>query len=174
MLPLLLRRSRRVKCPEMMKVEIIRRYGEAAYEKMRQQSRRWKVQHREEHNASSRKWDAANPRKVLARHHETGRKGGKYYEKNLEYKRTGLQGERNRIRRKHAKQYHPFKQIIAPESQIHHEWIPDTANFRGVALVEKDQHIHGYVDVIKIIEGEITLLTEKEIGEQGGRKNGTN
>lgn len=80
----------------------------------------------------------------------------------------GNQGERNKIRMKHANQYRPFKQIIAPDSQIHHEWIPETAEFRGVALVEKDQHMHGFIDVIKILEGKITLLSEKEI--KGGIK----
>ena len=136
----------------MNKEEFIKRRGEAAYEKMLQQ----RIE-----------WGAANPDKVSATAHEQGHKGGKYYEKNLEYQHTGLRGERNNVRKKHGHKYRPFKQIIAPNSQIHHEWVPETAKYRGVALVEKDQHMHGFVDVIKILEGKITLLTEKEIVEQG-------
>ena len=95
-------------------------------------------------------------------------KGGRYYNHHLEYNRTGLRGERNRVRDKHAALYRLFKQIIAPESQIHHEWIPGTADYRGVALVEKDKHLHGIIDPIVILDGKITLLTEAEV--RGGVK----
>ena len=37
-------------------------------------------------------------------------------------------------------------------------------------VVEKDQHIHGFIDVIQILEGEITLFTEEEIKNRGGDK----
>ena len=136
----------------MNKEEFIRRRGEAAYEKMEQQNRGWRT---------------ANPGKVIAHNQEGNRKGGKYYERHLVDNRTGLQGERKKIRTKHAKQYHPFKNIMALNSQIHHEWIPGTAKYRGVALVETRPHRYGIIDVIKVLEGKITLLTEKEILEQG-------
>lgn len=141
----------------MEKEERIGRYGEATYEKWLQQSRGWNAQ-----------WREANPDKVAANNQEANRKGGKYYKKHLKHEHIGLRGERNKIRTKHANRYRPFKQIIAPNSQIHHEWIPNTAEYAGVALVEKDQHMHGYVDVIKILDGKITLFTEKEIREQKG------
>lgn len=83
--------------------------------------------------------------------------------------RTGIQGDKNKIRMKHAHQYKPYKMIIALESQIHHEWVPDTPEYRGVALVEKDQHMHGFVDVIEILDGKITLLTEEEV--KRGKRN---
>ena len=67
------------------------------------------------------------------------------------------------IRNKHWRRWISYKRIIAPDSQIHHEWISEMADFRGVALVETDQHAHGFVDVIQILEGQITLLTEAEI-----------
>ena len=167
----------------MNKEEHIKRYGKVAYEKMLQQTRDWYVVHREEANLKNKKWREAhpdkvktqkkewcevNPDKVIASNHEGSRKGGKYYEKMLIYKHTGLQGERNKIRWKHAKQYRPYKQLIAPDSEIQHEWLPGTAKYRGVALVEKDQHRHGIIKVIKVLEGKITLFTEKEIAEQGG------
>jgi len=32
-----------------------------------------------------------------------------------------------------------------------------------LALVEKDQHMRGIIDVIEVLEGKITLLTEEAI-----------
>lgn len=155
---------------KMKKEEFIRRRGEVAYERYLQQGRdshaRLRKGHQEEANTQTQAWREANPERVKASNHEGSRKGGKYYEHTLEYNKTGIRGERNKLRRKHRGQYIPFKQIIAPESQIHHEWIPGTAEYTGVALVEKDQHMHGFVDVIKILDGKITLFTEREIGEQ--------
>lgn len=156
----------------MKKEEIIERFGEAAYAKELQQNRDWRAlhpsyrkkyyaEHRGEENAKKKKWRAANPDKVKANNQEHSRKGGKYYDMRLEYNTTGLQGERHKIRKKHGKQYRPFKRIIAPESQIHHEWIPDTAEYTGVALVETKPHRYGIIDVIQILEGKISLLTEE-------------
>jgi hypothetical protein len=140
----------------MKKEEYIARYGEAAWEKMLEQRRAWYNAHREE---------------VIANHQEEHRKGGIYYEKHLEYQQTGLPGERNRIRRKHQKQYHPLKMIIAPDSQLHHQWKPESAEYTGVALVEATPHQYGIIDVIQILDGEITLLAEEEVRE-GGETNG--
>ena len=157
----------------MKKEDYIKRYGEAAYEKMRQQSRDWGAQHYRDHpeedNAACKKWREDNPDKVKAKNQEGNRKGGKYYEKMLIYKRTGLPGERARIRMKHWKLYHTIKQAT-PNSQIHHEWIPGTAKYRGVALVEKEAHENEIIKVIKVLEGKITIFTEKEI--KGGFKMG--
>lgn len=136
----------------MKKKKRIEKYGEAAYEKLLEQKRQWKE---------------ANPEMVEKANHKRCRKGGRFYEKHLKYQHTGLQGERNAIRRKHAKNWQSYKKIIAPDSQIYHEWIPGTADFRGVALVESDRHRYGFIDVIKILDGKITVFTEKEIREQG-------
>lgn len=130
----------------MKKSEFIARYGEAAYAKLLARDVIWYKQHPEE--------------RVAARREYTN-KGGQYYERNLVYRRTCLQGKRNKVRANHAKQWRKYKNIIAPDAQIHHEWIPGTAGYRGVALVEADQHMHGIVDVIEILDGEITLLTEE-------------
>ena len=151
----------------MKKAERIIKYGEVAFAKFRQQSRDWHVKHHEEDRVNAREWKENNMEKVIENRHAEGRKGGKYYERHLKYEITGLQGERNKIRKRHADHYRPYKQIIAPESQIHHEWIPETANFRGVALVEKESHQYGIIDVIQILEGGITLLTEAEIRNNG-------
>ena len=177
----------------MKKDEIIERYGEGEYKRRLAQRRAYNKSHREEVKATTKKWRDAHPEQVKTtdkkyreihreeikaadkiRHDEhpeqvkvksqkQNRKGGKHYKKKLQYMRTGLQGNRNRIRIKHADQYRPYKRIIAPDSQLHHEWIPDTSEYRGLALVEADQHMHGFVDVIQILDGEITLLTEEEV-----------
>ncbi len=151
----------------MKKEEYIAKYGEAAYEKMLEQQRAYQEAYREEHpeeeKARSKEYREDHPEKVLATNHEIHRKGGKHYDKNLEYQQTGLQGEKNTIRNKHRREYKPYKDIIAAESQIHHEWVPDTAEYRGIALVEAEQHMHGFIEVIKILYGEITLLTEEQI-----------
>jgi hypothetical protein len=132
----------------MKKEETIKRYGKEAYAKQLAQAQAYCKEH---------------PEQVIANHQEECRKGGKYYKHKLEHDQTGLRGDRNRIRVKHANQYRPYKYIIAPDSQLHHEWVPDTSEYRGVALVEAYQHMHGFVDVIEILEGKIALLTEEEV-----------
>ena len=143
----------------MNKEETIKRYGEAAWQKHLAQRRAYKKAHRKQLNAYRKN----HPEEAKVSNQEQDRKGGRRYAKKLEYMHTGLQGDRNKVRYKHGRQYRPYKQIIAPDSQIHHEWIPNTSEYKGVALVEKDAHMHGFVDVIQIIDGEITLLTEEEV-----------
>jgi len=119
----------------MDKDERIARYGEEAYEKKLEQQRAWQEEHKEEVKVANKEYREEHPEQVKtynkryyeenqerekARSHEQSRKGGKYYGNALEYLRTGIPGERCRIRSKHAKKYRPYKAIIAPESQIHH------------------------------------------------------
>lgn len=135
----------------MKKKEFIERYGEAAWKKRLERNRQW---------------NETNPERVKAHSQAQCRKGGSRYETQRNYNRMGLQGERRKIRSKHARKWRPYKKIIAPGAQIHHQWIPKTLKYKGLALVEKYQHQHGIIDIIKILEGEITLLTEREIKEQ--------
>jgi exonuclease VII large subunit len=183
----------------MKNEEIIRRYGKEAYEKQLEQMREYYKAHREELKAVNKRYHEENredriaaskeyigehleqekarakkyleqhPERVKAIRHEQHRKGGKYYDRNLKNEHSGLRGDKNRIRMKHAHQYKPYKDIIAPDSQLHHEWIPNTDEYRGVALVEAEQHMHGIVDVIEILNGKITLLTEEEV-KKGKKK----
>ena len=153
----------------MKKEDFIKRYGEAAWEKKLQQTRDWNGQHCEEKNTSLKNWRGTNPKKVKLYRQKYNRKGGNHYIKMLVYQRTGLQRERGKIRRRHAGYYRDIKQAT-PNSQIHHEWIPGTAKYRGVALVETEAHRNGIIKVIKVLEGEITLFAEKEIAEQEEKK----
>lgn len=170
----------------MKKEERIERYGKAAYEKRlnrnreymqewraanheeaTERARDWYAAHPEKGWEGNRKWREANPQKVRETHREMSHKGGKYYEQRREHLSKGVPHEKGLLRQKHAYLYAPYKRIIAPESQIHHEWVAGTADYRGVALVEKDQHMHGFIDVIQVLDGDITLLTEKEIRKGG-------
>ena len=132
----------------MKKEEIIERYGTEAYENMLQENYKWREN---------------NPDKVKAKNKEISHKGGKYYKQHQDYYSTGIPYKRHLVRANHRRMWTPYKQIIAPDSQLHHEWIPETAKYRGLALVEKQPHQHGFIDIIQILEGEITLLTEGEI-----------
>jgi hypothetical protein len=132
----------------MKKEEFVKRRGIEAYKKKIEYDRQWTLDNPDKEQENSRKHT---------------RKGGKYYLEHLKYKATGIQGERNRIRGLHADKWRRYKKIIAPGSQIHHEWISGTDHYRGVALVETHAHQHGIIDVIQILDGEITILTEAEL-----------
>ena len=125
--------------------ERIARYGEEKYQKCLEQSQEWRKSH---------------PEIVKTSNAEYNRKEGKFYHKKVEDDKKELRQKRNIIRACDRKRYRKFKNIIAPESQIHHEWLPESSNYRGTALVEANPHMMGYINVIKILEGEITIFTE--------------
>lgn len=131
----------------MKKKDHIKKYGKEAYDLMRKQSREWHHEHQDRARAFNR---------------ECNRKGGKYYEKALAYQNTGLLRERRSVRARGRHHFGKLKRFFAQESQIHHQWIPGTAEYTGMALVEKNQHMHGIIDVICVLDGEITLLTEEQ------------
>lgn len=145
----------------MKKTEYIKKYGEAGYEVVLQRTIEWRKNNPEKMKAGGVNWRKTHPEKVKANDQARSRKGGKRYKQRRQHQMTGIPHKKELVRCKHK--WTSFKKIIAPGSQIHHEWIPGTANYTGVALVEKDQHMHGFIDIIQILEGEITLLTEAEI-----------
>lgn len=148
----------------MKKGDFIEKYGKEAYAHQLVQNR-----------ASAKVWRGRNPDKVIERARayakELSRKGGKFYERHQVYKQTGISGEKERVRKIHGNCWRLYKRIIAPDSQLHHEWIEGTAGYTGMALVEADAHMHGIIDVIEILKGKITLLTEEEVRK--GCKNET-
>lgn len=162
------------------KDDYLAKFGQEAYDNHLARRREWganleggeaqRSQDRRDANPEqSREYDRAwrdrNPQKVIEKGRKVSRKGGAYYEKKQKYKQTGLSGEREHVRMRHGYYWRPYKNLIAQGSQLHHEWIEGTAEYTGMALVETDQHMHGIIDVIEILEGKITLLTEKEIRE---------
>ena len=114
-----------------------------------------------------REWARRNPTAIKKASNEHNRAGGKYYEQKLQWLKSAIPNARHTIRVRHGHMYRAFKEIIAPDSELQHEWLPGTAKYRGVALVESKPHQYGIIDVIQILEGKITLFTEKEIREQG-------
>ena len=70
--------------------------------------------------AYKREWRKRNPEGARKLSDAQCRKAGKNYAKTREYKRTGVQGERELIRAKHGKEWRQYKKIIAPGSQLHH------------------------------------------------------
>jgi hypothetical protein len=163
------------------KDDFISKFSEEAYAKRLEGRRMWgrklsggekqRSQDRRDANPEQsreydRAWRERNPETNIEKGRKVSRKGGAYYKNHMKYKQTGLSGEREHVRMRHAYYWRPYKNIIAPDSQLHHQWVPGTAKYTGLALVEKDQHMHGVIDVIKILKGEITLFTESEIREQ--------
>ena len=134
----------------MKKKEFISRYGKAAYEKRLAQTMEWSRDHPKEVRAQKAKWYKEHLEEKKAQSAEASRKGGKRYDKKLIYEHTGLRGERNKVRSKHRTMWRKYKNIIAPRAILHHQWLLGTAKYAGVALVEKDQHMHGYINVIEI------------------------
>lgn len=135
-------------------------------ERTLENNRNWRLKNPDRVRGFTRNWKLRNPDKVRehTRKHQEDRfrKGGKLYLKTLNYEHTGLRAERSGIRAKHRSKWRAYKKIIAPESQIHHAWQPGTAKYDGVALVEKNAHQHGIIDVIEILDGKITILLEED------------
>lgn len=144
------------------KDDFIAEFGEEAYAKRLERRRRWGENLPGGEARRSRERREEDPEMNW----QTDRIGGKYYERKLEYNRTGLRGERNKIRHRHGKRWAKYKHIIAPDSVLHHEWQSQSAEYKGVALVEKNAHMYGIINIIQILDGKITLLTEKEVRKQ--------
>jgi len=93
-------------------------------EQVKASNNAWRAAHLEEKKVSNMMWRAANPEQVKAggkawraahpehvkRHNaENNCKCGKFYEKKLEYSRTGLPHEKNLVRGLHNRRYTPYK-----------------------------------------------------------------
>lgn len=83
------------------KKDFIAKYSEEAYGEHLAQNRAYHKIHKEEDNARTRKYQEEHPEQARANDQEACRKGGKRYNKMLAYSRTGIPGDKRRIRRKH-------------------------------------------------------------------------
>ena len=108
----------------MRKEDYIRKRGIAAYEELLQQSKDWKKAHPKERRVINNKWAERNPEKVKAHGRKISRKGGKYYEHRRQHQANGIPHEKVLIRNKHGYHYRSYKRIIAPDSVLHHQWLP--------------------------------------------------
>ncbi|MBE9595150.1 MAG: hypothetical protein IMF19_16920 [Proteobacteria bacterium] len=148
----------------MKKSEFIERHGEAGYAlQLKRNSERKRTF---EGRRRRKEWEERNFEKIIENNRAQSRRGGKYYKKKLEYKKNGVPGERVRVRGRDGYKWRPYKRIIAPESQLHHSWLPNSSEHTGLALVEADAHMHGFIDVIEILGGKISLFTEAEVRER--------
>lgn len=132
----------------MNKEESLAKYGKGAYKKHLEQRRQWDLEH---------------PEKARARSRKRNRRDGELYAQSRKYQTSGVQNKRNKIRSRHRCKWREYKKIIAPDSEIHHAWIEMSWKYTGVALVERNAHRHGIIDVIKILNGEITPLLEEKL-----------
>lgn len=79
------------------------------------------------------------------------------------YLSTGLQGLRHkiRVRDNQNKQYRWLKSNLCRDTHIHHEWIPETSDYKFSALVDASEHLHGIIKPIIILQdNRIELLQE--------------
>ena len=83
-------------------------------------------------------------------------------ERNI-YQQTGFRGLRHKIRMidNRNKQYQWLKRNLGRDLHIHHEWIPETAEYKFSALVDDIEHQHGIIKPIIILEdNRIELLQD--------------
>jgi hypothetical protein len=95
-----------------------------------QRSRKQRAADPEKYREYERAWRERNPETNIEKGRKVSRKGGAYYEKKQKYKQTGLSGEREHVRMRHGYYWRPYKNIIAPGSQLHHQWVPGTAKYQ--------------------------------------------
>ena len=116
-----------------------------------------KNNNQEKKNQADQLWRENNPEKI-DQYAKESRKDGKYYAKRLMYEKTGLQKEKRKIRHNHSRKWQKYKGNWLTETEIHHEWIHETADYNGIAIVDKSEHRHNIINPIEILEGNITLM----------------
>ena len=70
-------------------------------------------------------------------------------------KNTEIQEERNRIRHEHYRRWKNYGKEFFQNVDIHHVWIEGTADYTGVAFVEREAHRRGIIRVVSIIRGKV-------------------
>lgn len=62
------------------------------------------------------------------------------------------------IRQRDHHRFFSIKQFFQNlQTDIHHEWIPNTADYTFIALVERDKHRYNIIDPIVILEKKVVL-----------------
>jgi exonuclease VII large subunit len=132
----------------MNKNVFIERWGEEAYEKRMKTSRDWRQAHpenTEKWHKQIRDWQQANPTRVKRLARDNYRK---HRQEILDSQSSGNEGLRNSIRAKYGKLWRKYKRFVASETRLHYKWVSTTANYKCIALVEKDQSQYLFEDVI--------------------------
>lgn len=138
----------------MKKEEYIRKYGPAAWEERLSKTRRTRVKNKVDKclkiKNESEKGNPTDQQESL-RDQWKKENGAKFRPRLNEC----VLKERNKIRQAH------YVKWRSPHFDVHHEWVGDTADYRGVALVERIAHRHGIINVVIPLEGVITEFTRK-------------
>jgi hypothetical protein len=138
----------------MKKEEYIRKYGPAAWEERLSKTRRTRVKNKVDKGLKikneSNKGNQTDQQESL-RDQWKKENGAKFRSRLNE---CVLQ-ERNKIRQAHHAKWG------SADFDIHHEWSEDTADYRGVALVERTPHRHGVIKVVIPLEGVITNFARR-------------
>lgn len=138
----------------MKKEEYIRKYGPAAWEARLSKTGRTRIKNKVDKGLKIKK---ESPKETYTEQQELLRDQWKK-ENGIKLKprlNECAQKERNKIRQAH------YVKWGSPDLDIHHERISDTANYHGVALVERAAHQHGIINIVILLEGVITEFTKK-------------
>ena len=139
----------------MKKEEYIRKYGPAAWEAKLSKARRTRITNKVDKGLKDKKESKTEnyiEQQELMRVQWKKDKGTKRRSRLSE----DVLMERQKIR--HA---HYIKWGGGIDLDIHHGWIGDTADYQGVALVERDAHRRGIINIVIPIEGGITEFERK-------------
>jgi hypothetical protein len=126
----------------MNKADFIQMHGEVLWAEKIAAARRLRaaftnLNYSSQQDALRQLWKKQNPRKSV---------------KN----QTEIQAERDKIRARDGRKWRSLKQQYFQELDVHHSWVEDTSNYLGAALVEKEAHRKGLINVVQILEGQIT------------------
>lgn len=140
----------------MKKQEMIDRYGEEWYNEHRlEPAKKWVREHREEHAEYNRKYRQEHREEKIK--YQKKYWGAKADPDSIPHKRQLIRARDNR-------RYNPIRQFWSHlKTDIHHEWIPDTADYMFIALVERSKHQYGIIDPICILEGEVAVNLDADL-----------
>lgn len=134
----------------MKKEAYIRKYGIAEWEARLAKSQRTRVNNRinkaHEIQDELQKLDPSEQQEILREMWKSDN-GNKLRSRLPE----NIIVDRNKIRQAHNAKWGRSKNL-----DCHHEWIGDTAEYTGAALVEREAHRHGRINVVVILKGAIT------------------
>jgi hypothetical protein len=133
----------------MNKNAFIEKWGIAAYEKRMKVSRDWRQAHPENTEKWRKQicdWKRTHPIRVKRIARDSYRKHRKEI---LNRQCTDTEGLRRSIRGKH-RIWSKYKRFVALATRQHYEWIPETAEYKCIALVENDLRQYPFENVIHI------------------------
>jgi len=130
----------------MKKEEYILKYGHEAWEARLSKARRTRIMNKVDKGLKVKKINYIEQQELMR---------NQWIEDNGTKCRSRLSGD-VLIARQKIRHAHYVKWRGGADLDIHHEWIGDTAGYKGVALVERAAHKRGNINVVILLEGVIT------------------